>query len=259
MAHKEEVIYYYEDPLKTDFGPKPKNLKQISGNYKYARNNFFVRLLDFISYRIIMTPLAAFYIKVIRGFKIINKKALKKAKGKGIIVYANHTHPQGDAFGPPIYAFPRKVSVITNAANVSLPVLGGMTKQWGAMPLPEDYKSSKNFVAEMKNRLAKKGVVIIYPEATLWPYYTSVRPFTSQSFTYPLSANVPVYSFTTVYAKKKNGKLDSRLYIDGPYEVIEGSITEQKEALRNAVYEKMLERSKESTYVKHQYEQRKSS
>ena len=258
MAHKEETIYYYDDPLKTDFGPKPENLKQVSGDYKYARNNFFVRLLDFVSYRLIMTPIAWFYIKVIRGFKVINKKALKKSKGKGIIIYANHTHPQGDAFGPPIYAFPRKVSVITNAANISLPVLGAMTKQWGAMPLPEDYQSSKNFVKEMKSRLAKKGVVIIYPEATLWPYYTGIRPYSSQSFSYPLTMNVPVYSFTTVYVKKKNGRLASRLYIDGPYSVSEGSVAEQKEALRNSVYEKMCERSKESTYVKHRYEQKSS-
>lgn len=259
MAHKEATIYYYDDPLKSDFGPQPTNLKKIRGNYKYARNNFFVRLLDFISYRLIMTPIAWFYIKVIRRFKVINKKALKASKGKGIIIYANHTHPIGDAFGPPVYAFPRKVSVITNAANVSLPVFGGITKQWGAMPLPEDYESSKNFVKEMKRRLSEKDVVIIYPEATLWPYYTGIRPFTSQSFSYPLSMNVPVYSFTTVYVKKKNGKLASRLYIDGPHAISEGSTSEQKEALRNSVYETMLERSRESTYVKYRYEQRKSS
>ena len=84
MAHKEETIYYYDDPLKTDFGPKPENLKQVSGDYKYARNNFFVRLLDFVSYRLIMTPIAWFYIKVIRGFKVINKKALKKPKERNL-------------------------------------------------------------------------------------------------------------------------------------------------------------------------------
>lgn len=256
MKKAKAKIIYYKDLLTDDFGPKPKHVKNIKGNYKYNRDNFFVRTFDFITYRLIMTPIAFIYVRLIRRTKIVNKDLLKKAKKEGAIVYANHTHAQSDAFLPNIAFFPRKVSMVVNAANVSVPVLGNMTKAWGALPLPEDYQSSKNFINEVGLRLKRKGILIIYPEATLWPYYTSVRPFSAKSFAYPLKFKVKTYVLTTTYQTSKRGKLKTVAYIDGPYLYNEDlSKEENMTNLRNAVYEKMLERSKTSNFQHIKYKE----
>lgn len=230
----------------------------IRGNYKYNRDNILVKIFDFISYRLILTLLAFIYIKLMRRIKIRNRKALRVIRKEGAIIYANHTHAQADAFGPSIYAYPRKVSIVVNSANVSLPVLGNMTKSWGAMPLPGDYESSKNFLKEFENRLKHKHLVVIYPEAHLWPYYTGIRPFTSKSFTYSSKFKVKTYVFTTVYRKKKNGRLKTELYIDGPFMFNEAlSQAENASLLRDKVYEVMTKRSELSLYEKIRYVERK--
>ena len=158
---------YYSDPLNEDFGPTPHNLKKITGNYRYNRDNIFIRFFDFLTYRFILTPIAFIYTKLIARIKLANKHLLKDLKKEGVIVYANHTHAQADAFGPPVHFFPKKVTLVTNSANVSLPILGNLTKAWGAFPLPEDYTASKRFVKEFALRLKRKGVVIIYPKTHL--------------------------------------------------------------------------------------------
>lgn len=249
MKKQKETIYYYQDLLNDEFGPSPPNRKKISGNYKYNRDNIFVRFFDFISYRLILTPIAFIYVKLMRRTKIVNKKLLKEAKKEGAFIYANHTHPQSDAFMPNIAFFPRKVSMIVNSANVSLPILGNMTKAWGALPLPEDYLSTKNFLGEVALRIKRKGFVVIYPEAHLWPYYTGIRPFGDKSFVYPYKHQVKTYSLTTTYQTTKKGKLKTVVYIDGPFMIKDDfSKEENMHYLRNKVYEAMVERSKRSTF-----------
>lgn len=254
---KQKRILYYTDPLNEDFGPKPRNLKVITGNYRYNRDNFWVRIFDFFTYRFILTPIAFIYTKLIAKIKLVNKKLLKDLRKEGVIVYANHTHAQADAFGPNIYFFPQKVSMITNSANVSLPILGNLTKAWGALPLPEDYTASKNFLKELALRLKRKGVVVIYPEAHLWPYYTKIRPFTYNNFAYSVKFNVKSYVLTTTYQTKRNGKLKRVVYLDGPFSL--SPLLTNKEAavaLRDEVFKVMNERSKLSTYEKYEYVQR---
>ena len=254
---KKTKTIYYSDPLNEDFGPTPRNLKKITGNYRYNRDNIFVRLFDFLTYRFILTPIAFIYTKVIARIKLANKHLLKDLKKEGVIVYANHTHAQADAFGPPVHFFPKKVTLVTNSANVSLPILGNLTKAWGALPLPEDYTASKRFVKEFELRLKRKGVMVIYPEAHLWPFYTGIRPFTHNSFSYSAKFNVKSYALTSTYQKDKKGKLKRVVYLDGPFLLKEGlSDKEQAIALRDEIYEVMKKRSKLSTYEKIKYVKR---
>ncbi|HPY79379.1 MAG: lysophospholipid acyltransferase family protein [Bacilli bacterium] len=248
---------YYSDPLNEDFGPTPHNLKKITGNYRYNRDNIFIRFFDFLTYRFILTPIAFIYTKLIARIKLANKHLLKDLKKEGVIVYANHTHAQADAFGPPVHFFPKKVTLVTNSANVSLPILGNLTKAWGAFPLPEDYTASKRFVKEFALRLKRKGVVIIYPEAHLWPFYTGIRPFTHNNFAYSVKFNVKSYALTSTYQKSKKGKLKRIVYLDGPFTVDEKlSSKDASVKLRDAIYEVMKKRSKLSTYEKIRYVKR---
>ncbi|OQC50102.1 MAG: hypothetical protein BWX57_00547 [Tenericutes bacterium ADurb.Bin024] len=247
----------YSDPLNEDFGPQPRNLKKITGQYRYNRDNIFVRLFDFLTYRFILMPIAFIYTKLIARIKLANKHLLKDLKKEGAIVYANHTHAQADAFSPTMHFFPKKVTLVTNSANVSLPILGNVTKAWGALPLPEDYTASKRFVKEFELRLKRKGVVVIYPEAHLWPFYTGIRPFTHNNFAYSVKFNVKSYALTSTYQRGKKGKLKRIVYLDGPFIVDEKLNSKDASVkLRNEIYEVMNERSKLSTYEKYRYVKR---
>lgn len=251
---QKKKVMYYQDPSTDDFGPELKKVKKITRDYKYRRSSFLYIIISFIVYRLIMMPIAFIYTKGIRRIKIYNKSLLKKSKKEGIIIYANHTHAVSDAFAPNIALWPRNVSMVTNAANVSLPVLGKITPSLGALPLPEDYKASKNFVSEIERRLKKKHALLIYPEAKLWPYYTKIRPFGNESFSYAYKFNTPVYTLTTVYKTSKRNKLKTVLYIDGPFYI--DLTLDKKEGitvLRDQVYNAMSERSVESTFTKIRY------
>ena len=71
---------------------------------------------------------------------------------------------------------------------------------------------------------------------------------TSLSFRYPVQFNKPVYCFTNTYQKRKHSKKHRIItYVDGPfYPDLTKSAKESRELLRNQVYEKMVERSKNS-------------
>ena len=117
----------------------------------------------------------------------------------------------------------------------------------------------KNFLDTIEEKINKKYAITIYPEAHIWPYYTKIRPFKSVSFKYPVELDKPVFCMTNTYQKRgKNGdKVKIVSYIDGPFYADKSiqNLKQQKEELRNRVYECMVERSKKSnieviTYVK---------
>ena len=222
----------------------------ISEHYKYIHKNIFYKMWSFITYRLIATPLAFVYYKIINPVKFVNKKVLKQCKNNGYFIYANHTNQFGDAFCPALICFPKKPYVIVNPDNIAMPFLGRCLKMWGAIPTPNTINASKNFNIAIKHHLKHNNPILIYPEAHLWPYYTKIRNFPSTSFRYPVKLNKPVYCFTTIYKRKKFSKKPrTEIYIDGPF-FIDTSIPE-KEAqhkLRNEIYTQMKQRSLLSNY-----------
>ncbi len=108
----------------------------------------------------------------------------------------------------------------------------------------------KNFLETIENKIGENCSITIYPEAHIWPFYTKIRPFKSVSFKYPVEMKKPVFCVTNTYQKrgKKGDRVRIVSYIDGPFFINEslGSIKEQKEDLRNRVYECMVNRSKNS-------------
>ena len=128
--------------------------------------------------------------------------------------------------------------------------LGNFVQKFGAIPIPNDRSGMRNFLECIKQKIKKGYSVTIFPEAHIWPYYTKIRPFKSVSFKYPIEYNTPVFCVTNTYQKRGKNKVSITTYIDGPFfqnEHIE-NIQEKKQDLRDKVYNKMVERSKESNY-----------
>lgn len=248
MKETRKVIYY-SDPLGDEFSTAKITPKRIDGNYKYIRRGPFRRFTHFFWYRIVGVPLAWIYLKVKFAHRIENKRAIKPYKKTGYFIYGNHTQAIADALIPTFVCAPKDVFVIVHANNVSMPFLGRVTPSMGALPLPDDAAATRNFIRAVTTRIEQGKTVCIYPEKHIWPYYTDIRPFRSDSMRYPAKLLTPVFCFTNTYTKKRRGKgVRIVTYIDGPFFPDETlPIAERKEKLRQDAYTAMKKRAEKST------------
>jgi len=135
LVEQVKRVIYYTDELNEDFSGSKVKPKTINAKYKYISKNPFYNFFAFIAYRIIATPIA-FMFKWCKGIKYENRQVLRKFKGKGYFVYANHTNIGSDVLSPHTISFPAKSYMIVASENINIPVIGGVTKMLGAMPLP---------------------------------------------------------------------------------------------------------------------------
>lgn len=241
-------IIYYNDELNDEFSLTTITPKVIDKNYKYENNHWYKKITKLFWYRIIFTPIAYLYTKIKFHHQIVNKKVLKEYKKNGYFMYGNHTQDIGDAFIFNMLNCPKTDYVIVHPNNVSMPLLGRITPTLGALPLPSDKVAYKNFIKAIENKIKNNDVVVIYPEAHIWPYYTKIRPFLDKSFHYPISLNVPCFCFTNTYQKRKHSKKPKIVtYVDGPFfPDLSLPLKDAKKKLRDEVYQTMCERSKQS-------------
>lgn len=237
---------YYKDELNDEFAGDSIQPRPIDERYWYGDNSFYFRIMRLFWYRIFAFPIAWAYLKLKYHHKIINRGVIAKYKKNSIFVFANHTNNIADALIPSMVSFPHSTFVVVNANNVSMPVLGKITPYLGALPLPDNMTATKNFMNTMKLRLQKNSSIMIYPEAHIWPFYTKIRPFTDLSFRYPIINNCPTFCFTNTYQKRKFSRTPRIVtYVDGPFFPDESLGKKEKQTdLRNRVYEKMVERSR---------------
>jgi len=245
-------VIYYSDELNDEFSEAQITPIKIDGSYKYDRTEGFDGFKRFLIYRIVATPLAFIYTKLVLHQRTENRKVLKPYKKTGYFMYGNHTSNYGDPLMPNIFAFPKDVYFVVHPNNVSMPVLGKLNRYMGAMPLPDDLSAAKNFRACMEKQIKKGNCVVIYPEAHIWPYYTRIRPFPDTSFGYPVRLDTPVFCFTNTYQERRFfGKALKKprivTYVDGPFfpDKALGKSGGAK-ALRDAVYGTMCHRAANS-------------
>lgn len=255
---KHNNIIYYEDELNDEVINSKLKKKKIDKNYKYVSKNFFYNIFGNITYFCLAKPVTWFIFKFIRRIKYKNTKILNQHKKGGFFIYANHTDSWSDALSPSLICNPKKPRLICNSSNLNLPVIGFLTKQWGALPLPDDLQATKNFYSAIEQTLKKDAPIVIYPEAHLWPYYTQIRPYSNLSFRYPVKYNKPVFTFTTTFHKRKFSKKPRlEIYVDGPF-YPEDSLSqkEQQQKLRDLCFNTMCERAKLNTYNYVTYEKK---
>lgn len=248
---KKEIIYY-SDELNDEFSEAKITPRKIDGNFKYKKTAIW-EFFSFIIQNILSMPIKTLYLKLKFNHKYVGKENIKKYRKQGIFIYSNHTQPFSDTFTPSVAVYPTRNFLIVNPENISMKGSGWIVEMLGAIPVPGDLNSTKNFIDRIKNRIEKGYSISIYPEAHIWPYYTGIRNFKSVSFKYPVKLNRPSFCITNTY-QKDGKKVKMISYIDGPfYPNKELKPKEAQEELRNKVYEKMLERSKNSNVEVIQY------
>ena len=246
---EDKKVYYYKNELEDEFSKAKITPIKIDENYNYYHNGVW-DFFSFILQNIISIPVKYLYAKLKFHIKFIGKEKFRECKKSGYFIYVNHTQEFADTFIPSLANYPKRNFFIVNPENISMKGLKNLVEMLGAIPIPGDVRSSKNFITIIKNYIAKNRSITIYPEAHIWPYYTKIRNFKSVSFKYPVELDVPIYTITNTYQKnKKNDKVNITSYIDGPfYSNKELNIKEAQEQLRNIAYNTMTARSENSTY-----------
>ena len=256
-----ERVFYYEseedDPIKTEEQEKKIEVRLPEG-YEFIPKNPFVRAYSSVLYRIFKL-FGQYYERGYWQVKVYGREKLKQAKGKGYVLYANHTNPFHDVFGPAI-AVDRRIFTITNPVNLKIPGIGKFLPYIGGLPLGKTKEEKAAFHAAADKRLKQGNCLVIYPEAHLWPYYTKIRkyPAGDKSFVYAARNNLPVFTMVTTYHERKNRKRGDlprmNIYIDGPFWPDEKKSEKENQAiLAKKAYESMVKWSKKNEYEYFRY------
>lgn len=251
---EERKVIFYTDELNDEFSTAKIEPRVIDENYKYIHKNPIWNITAYIVQNILSMPIKVLYAKIKFKIKYIGKDKLKKYKNEGYFIYGNHTQAFADTFIPSIANYPKRNYFIVNPENVSMKFLRTIVEMLGAIPIPSNKKAMKNFLEVIENRIERKCSITIYPEAHIWPYYTKIRPFKVVSFKYPVQLSKPSFCITNTYQRYDKDKIKIVTYVDGPFFPNKDLTTkEQQQNLRDQIYNKMVERSKNSNieYIKY--------
>ena len=263
IPRKDRVIYYEsetDDPIKTEEQEKHEEVRLPEG-YEFIPKGFFKKIYSAILFRIFKL-FGEYYERCYWQAKFFGREKLKQAKGKGYVLYCNHTNPFHDVFGPALAAN-RRIFTIISPVNLKVPGIGKFLPLIGGLPLGKTKGEKQAFHEAADERLRQGNCLVIYPEAHLWPYYTGVRKFPAgdKSFVYAVRNNVPIFTMTTTYHKRKNKKKGDLprmdIYIDGPFYPEAGKPEDENRAkLAKEAYDSMVKYSQKSSYKYFEYKKK---
>ena len=246
-----KVIYY--NSYKDDVIKSSNQDYKIKDNYKWIHKNIFYNIFSKIVFGL-GKIVSYIYCKFFLHIKIENKEILNSFKNTGYFIYGNHTQPIGDAFIP-FRITKKRFYTIASQSNLGIPVLGKLLPAGGALIIPDKISQTKELSKAIKTKIKENCAIIIYPEGHVWPYYTKIRPFEKTSFKFPVINNVPSFCMTVTYYKRKN-KMGIKIYLDGPFFPSEKlNLKDKEKDLHDQIYNKMVERSKNSNYEFIKYEE----
>jgi hypothetical protein len=254
-------IRYYTDPVNQEFSGITRPAKDISDDYPYIRKNPLWNACAFILYHFVASPLVLAGCKLRYRLRIENRDALKPFRRSCFFLYGNHTHVPGDGLFPTCIAFPKKTYEIAAPDNVALKGLENALLMVGVMPLPSRPSGMRNFMDALETRVRRGDAIVVFPEAHIWPFCTFIRPFPATSFRYPVMWNVPAFCFTVTYHRRRTiDRPQITIYVDGPFYPDRSlSPKEGREDLRNRIYRRMSEHSKNNSYAKIEYRKREET
>ncbi len=261
---KSERVFYYEsetdDPIQTDEQEKGEEVRLPEG-YEFIPRNWFVRAYSAILFRLFWI-FGQWYERHYWQAKFYGREKLKQVRGSGYILYANHTNAFHDVFGPAVVAN-RRIFTIISPVNLKVPGIGKFLPYIGALPLGKTSEEKKAFHEAADKRLKQGNCLVIYPEAHLWPYATKIRkyPAGDKSFVYASRNNLPIFTMTTTYHKRKDRKHGDLprmdVYVDGPFfPDTDKTEAENRAMLAKEAYESMVKYSKKNSYEYFEYKKK---
>jgi 1-acyl-sn-glycerol-3-phosphate acyltransferase len=237
-------VIYYRDELNDDFAGNGIRADEIHADFPFMPKGFLWRVGEFIAYHIIAIPIVFVICTVFGGMRFENRREVKRAlsgSGRGIFLYANHTHWL-DAFVGPLVSWPRKAHVLASADTFSIKGLRTFVQMLGAIPVPTEREAIKPFCETVSARIAQGRPVMIFPEAHIWPFCTFIRDFKAGSFRYPVREGVPAVAVCVTYRRRKLLRFlrspRRTVYVSRPFHPDKGlPDAAAKQKLRDEVYE----------------------
>ena len=257
MAKIPKKTYYYKDALTADFAAT-NDLKPafVNDKYNYFKDDSIIfNVFAFIIYYIVAKPACWLINKICFSVKIKNKKIFKQRGKKGCFIYSNHTNYLPDALlNSTMHS--GKNYVIVGPQTVNIIGIRNLVAALGAIPLGSTIKAKKNFMKVIEKRLKQNASITIYPEAHIWPFYTGIRKFIPGSMAYPCQFDVPSFTVTICYQKRKISSIPKIVAIcDGPFYPDQNlPKKERQEKLRDDLYNAMVKATSEySNYEYYKY------
>ncbi|MBQ9180728.1 1-acyl-sn-glycerol-3-phosphate acyltransferase [Candidatus Saccharibacteria bacterium] len=255
---KEERVFYYEseedDPIQTLEQERHEEVGLPEG-YEFIPKRLWKRIYSQMVFSVFWV-FGQWYERRYWQVKVHGREKLKQARGKGYVIYANHTNPFHDVFGPAIAA-DRRIFTVISPVNLKIPGIGKFLPLIGGMPLGKTPEEKQAFNAAVDKRLEQKKCLVIYPEAHVWPYATKIRKFPAgdRSFKYAVRNNLPAYAMVTTYHKRRGRELPRiEIWLDGPfYPDSKKNDDENRAEMARKVYESMVKLSKNSDYEYFEY------
>jgi len=248
---------YYSDELNDDFARTKIDTKKPDSRFRYRHRGFLWNFFAFLIYRLLAVPFAYLFCRIGFGLRIENRQILKPYLKAGFFLYGNHTQTVADAFLPTLVASPKKAFLIANPDVVSIPGLRQIVQMLGAIPIAGTLGGMKNMMDTLERRNRSGGCIAVYPEAHIWPYYTGIRPFRSNSFAFPVKFGAPCFSFTTTYQRRENSFSlfdlpQITVHVDGPF-FPDRSLEKNaaKEKLRDEIYASMTKNAQTFNQVEY--------
>lgn len=189
---------------------------QLADNYSIFPTNLAGKIWNPII-RTIAVGLGWGYRKIAK-VQVIGQEKMRGFSDQGYFIYGNHTQPFGDVVTPLTLASPYHYYALADQANWGVPVLGKLLVRYGGLPVGRNLRQSAQLIGAIKDVITKqKGIIMIYPEAHVWPYYSKIRPFSSTSFHFPVALQTPIFVMTTTYQRPRFGHRPRIIiYVDGP-------------------------------------------
>lgn len=240
-----------------DFVDSPDQYFRIDDKWQWYHGNSFGHKVLFYCFYAIFWLVAFIYAHAVLHLRIVGKKKLRSSRHDAYFMYANHTQPFGDICITVLENWPHRITAIMAQANFGIPVLGPLLHHCDFLAVPKTDAQRAGYKRSMTQLVTHDHVACqVYPEAHVWPWATTIRPFTSTSMRYPVRYNVASYTSTTTYQSRGQGKKPRAVvYIDGPfYPRVSGDEQTQKDDLQEQIYSTLVARSKLSTVTWIDYE-----
>ena len=243
---KPKKTIYYHDLQNDEFSGTKIKRRPLPENYKYYRKNPFYRAFAWFLYYLIAFPIIYLVVRFY-GYRLKGAKKMRKLMHQPLFFYGNHTQILDAVVVQSLVSRGKRSYIVTNQDTSSIKGILGLVKMLGILPIPENPNEYRKFVEAMRYHASKKAAIIIFPEAHIWPYYTHIRPFGEESFTYPAAMGAPVVPFCTTYRARrflKNHRPLPTIHIGAAiYPNMQLSLAERKKELRDWVYDYLRETS----------------
>lgn len=225
---KKTHTIYWSNELEDDFNQTISTRPEVPKDYHYGSK---CKFFSWVLYYLIAKPILGLYC-FFHGIKVVGRKNLKRLKGEGAFIYANHV-ALSDAFKYQAYVIPSKrVNIIGYSDTLSLKFVGKLVRGLGYIPIPHDLHNMGKMEDYIKECIKKKQYILIFPEAHIWPYYTKIRNFKDVSFHYPASIHAPIIPMVTIWRGNDKHKPKQTIVIGKPIKPFKGeSLKVNKEYL----------------------------